>query len=241
MKISIVVPAFNEAKLLPRTLEAIGDSLEAFEQLGWGCERIVSDNNSTDGTAEIARASGAHVIFEPLNQISRARNSGAAAATGDWLLFIDADSSPTPALFADMAGAIQNGGIAGGGSTLRMNDGAFTARLAVRGWNFISRAGKLLAGSFIFCETALFRELGGFSESLYAGEELDFAFRLKKLAYQRGRRIVILSRHPLSTSARKARLYTYREHFHFFSRTILGAGKTLRDPKACSLWYDGRR
>ena len=49
----------------------------AFTQRGWDFELIVCDNNSTDRTAEIARAAGATVEFEPVNQIARARNSGA--------------------------------------------------------------------------------------------------------------------------------------------------------------------
>jgi glycosyltransferase involved in cell wall biosynthesis len=39
---------------------------------------IVVDNNSTDATAELARRGGARVVFEPVNQIARARNAGAA-------------------------------------------------------------------------------------------------------------------------------------------------------------------
>ena len=72
-------------------------------------ELIVCDNNSTDRTAAIAAAAGAIVVFEPINQISRARNTGAARATGDWLLFVDADSFPTRELFADVVAAISSG------------------------------------------------------------------------------------------------------------------------------------
>ena len=64
------------------------------------------DNNSKDRTAEIARAAGARVVFEPVNQIARARNAGAAAATGIWLVFVDADSHPSAALFDEVAGQI---------------------------------------------------------------------------------------------------------------------------------------
>ena len=78
MRISVVVPAFNEERLLPRTLESIRLALTAFERRGWSCELIVCDNNSTDRTAELACKAGAKVVFEPVNQISRARNAGAA-------------------------------------------------------------------------------------------------------------------------------------------------------------------
>ncbi|HEX6156752.1 MAG TPA: glycosyltransferase, partial [Burkholderiales bacterium] len=71
MKVSIVVPAFNEERLLAGSLAAIRQAMGAFDD----AELIVCDNNSTDRTAEIARAAGARVVFEPLNQIGRARNT----------------------------------------------------------------------------------------------------------------------------------------------------------------------
>ena len=98
MKISVVVPAFNEEKLLGKSLAAIRSACSAFTDLGWDWEIVVCDNNSTDRTSEIARETGATVIFEPINQISRARNRGASAATGDWLIFVDADSFPAAPL-----------------------------------------------------------------------------------------------------------------------------------------------
>ena len=49
------------------------------------------------------------MVFEPVNQIARARNTGAAAATGDWLVFIDADSHPSAELFAEVAEQIGGG------------------------------------------------------------------------------------------------------------------------------------
>ena len=67
----------------------------AFTARGWTTELIVCDNNSSDATPAIAAAAGARVVFEPVNQIGRARNAAAAAATGDWLVFVDADSHPT--------------------------------------------------------------------------------------------------------------------------------------------------
>src|SRR5438093_5774820 len=96
-------------------------AMEAFAERGWPAEVIVCDNNSSDRTAELARAAGARVVFEPINQIARARNTGAAVANGDWLLFIDADSHPEPELFADVAIAIQGGTCLAGGSTIRLD------------------------------------------------------------------------------------------------------------------------
>src|SRR5580765_5142801 len=109
LKISVVIPAFNEEKLIGASLESVRKAMAAFGDAGWDSEVIVCDNNSTDRTAEIARAAGATVVFEPVNQISRARNCGAAHANGDWLVFVDADSSPGDGLFAEVAEEIQSG------------------------------------------------------------------------------------------------------------------------------------
>jgi len=241
MKISIVVPAYNEARGLPATLASIRRSTAAFDARGWTHELIVCDNNSTDGTGEIARAAGATVVFEPVNQISRARNTGAARATGDWLLFVDADSHPSPELFADAAGAIASGHCVAGGATVALDGGTALGRVVVTIWNAISRLGRLAAGSFIFCEARAFRDAGGFSLELFATEELELFKRLKRLARATGRTIVILDEHPLVTSDRKARLYTKREVAGSIFKSALTLGRAVRNRDDCYVWYDGRR
>jgi glycosyltransferase involved in cell wall biosynthesis len=241
MTISIIIPAYNEEKLLGKTLEAVMAARSAFIAGGWESEVIVCDNNSTDGTGRLARAAGARVVLEPVNQIARARNTGAAAARGEWLLFIDADSRPSAALFADVIAAIENGRVLAGGSTIHMDSPAWLARVSTVVWNGISRTTLSLAGSFIFCESAAFRRIGGFNLKLFASEELDLCKRLKLLASETGRRIVILSKHPLATSARKLELYSIWEYLRFLGRTVFGWGRTLESAEECHIWYDGRR
>ena len=231
MKLSVVVPAFNEEKLLAECLANIREAAS-----GLDTELIVCDNNSTDRTADIARQAGAEVVFEPVNQISRARNAGAAAAGGDWLVFVDADSFPDRALFADLAETIASGRYVGGGATVRFDEADRLAQGAVAVWNAISRAMRWAAGSFVFCEAAAFRRIGGFSTELYASEEIDLSRRLKRLG-----RLMILHRHPLRTSGRKVRLYTKREYFRLLSRIVLSGGRSLKRREDCFAWYDGRR
>lgn len=241
LKISVVIPAYNEEKLLPATLAAVAAARAAFQERGWASEVIVCDNNSADRTVEVARAGGATVVFEPVNQIGRARNTGAAAATGDWLVFVDGDSEPSAGLFADLAEAAASGRVLAGGATLRTDAPNWWYELFARLWCVWSRLATHMAGSFIFVETAAFRELGGFSHQFFAAEELDLSVRLKRLAKQRGQRVVILHRHPLKTSARKATLYSFRETVVFLVKTVFRPRKMLTDRAACALWYDGRR
>jgi glycosyltransferase involved in cell wall biosynthesis len=241
MKISVVVPAYNEAKLIGRSLEAIRVASEAFLSRGWEMELIVCDNNSSDETAAIARVSGATVVFEPVNQIARARNRGGRAATGKWLVFVDADSYPSLALFDEVARVLESGRCAGGGVLVRLEGARGLVWIMNGVWNVISRVTGWAAGSFIFCEAALFQEMGGFSEELYASEEIEFSRRLKRLARRRGKRTMILRGHPLVTSARKADLCSPVEYARLLVETVLRRGKNLRRRERCGIWYDGRR
>ncbi|MEI6537166.1 MAG: glycosyltransferase [Verrucomicrobiaceae bacterium] len=241
MKLSIIVPAFNEERLIGESLRQIKAAMEVFTRRGWATELIVCDNNSTDRTVELAQAAGAQVVFEPVNQIARARNAGAAAATGEWLVFVDADSHPSSELFADVAEQIVSGTCLAGGSSMKLDTMLWLPRAVAEFWNRVSRMTHWLAGSFIFCEASAFRSVGGFSHELFAGEEIEFSKRLKIQARASGKRIIVLHRHPLLTSARKIHLYTLREHLSFITKTILGRGRTLNDRDACHTWYDGRR
>ena len=241
MKISVIIPAFNEERLLGETLRQVKVAMEVFARRGWKTELIVCDNNSTDRTAEIAREVDAMVVFEPINQIARARNRGASIATGDWLLFVDADSHPSAELFTDVAEQIKSGRCLAGGVTVRLDEKHFVAGWVTRLWNCASRIFKLLAGSFIFCEAAAFRKIGGFNIEFFAAEELELSKRLWQLARDTNKKVVILHRHPLITSARKMRLYSSWEHLRLLARVIFSRGRILRNREAAHLWYDGRR
>lgn len=239
--LSIIVPAFNEEKLLATSLRAVKVAAEhAFANLAW--ELVVCDNNSTDRTAEIARAEGAKVVFEPINQIGRARNTGAAAASGQWLLFIDADSQPSRELLDEVVELTRRSDVLLAGATIALNESAFIFRFAFGFWNTVSRLRRLVAGSFILVRAAAFREVGGFDLKFFVGEELDLALRLQKIVGRRDRqRTVILHRHPLLTSARKLKLYGKGEIGRFLLKSIFRPMKTTSSREDCSLWYDGRR
>ncbi len=242
MRVSVVIPAFNEEKLLPATLAAVSAAAAAFTARGWAWECVVCDNNSADRTAELARAAGATVVFEPVNQIGRARDTGARAAAGDWLVFIDADSWPTAALFADIADRIAAGRHVGGGSTVELEPGTPRyARFVCGLWNLWSRLAGWAAGSCVWAEAAAFRAAGGFGTEYYAGEEVFLSRRLKAVGRRTGRRFAILSAHPLRTSSRKLKLYTLGEAGRFFCRLLFTAGRAAKRPENCGIWYDGRR
>jgi glycosyltransferase involved in cell wall biosynthesis len=241
MKISIVIPAFNEERLIGETFACVRDGMTEFARRGWRSELIVCDNNSTDRTAELARAAGAKVVFEPVNQIARARNCGAAAAAGEWIIFVDADSKPSRELFGDVAEQIVAGSCLAGGVTVKLDGQHPVTGRAIFIWNWISRTCSWFAGSFVFCSAEAFRAVGGFSNELFVAEEIDLSKRLKRLARGTGKKVVILHRHPLLTSARKLELYSAGEHLRFIARSIFRGSRISRNREDCNLWYDGRR
>lgn len=242
MRVSVVIPAFNEEKLLPATLAAVRAAGRAFARRGWDWETVVCDNNSSDRTAAVARAAGARVAFEPVNQIGRARDTGARAAMGEWLVFVDADSLPDEALFSDIADALASGRFLGGGATVRLPaDSPRVARAFAGAWSLWSRIAGWAAGSCVWVEARAFRAVGGFGTEVYAGEEVWLSRRLGRLARSEGRRFTILSRHPLLTSDRKVRLYRLGDHLRLLFRMVFSLGRAARRREDCDFWYDGRR
>lgn len=206
MLISVVIPAYNEGEFLRHTLEKIHHAIAANAREGIGWEIIVCDNNSGDDTAVIAKASGATVVHEPINQISRARNRGAAAANGAWLIFIDADSYPTPALLADGLGVIAAGAYIGCGTTVEVVDGTLFNKLRLERLNPLFRLFNWSGGAFLMVQRDAFAEIGGFSTDLFALEEVDFVIRLKRYGRSQQKKFTVLWKNPVITSGRKGEM-----------------------------------
>ena len=241
MKVSIVVPAFNEERLISGCLESIDVALKANATAGFDSEVIVVDNNSTDRTAELALAAGATVCFEPVNRIARARNAGAARASGDWLIFVDADSWLSAGLLQDIFDLIHGGRAVGCGSTMRMDDMPWWGRLLMGIWTLISISFRLASGALFVCRADAFRDVGGFSDVLYAAEEIDLSMRLKKWGRRNNLSFEILRAHSLHTSSRKVQLYSGAEIAGQLFRLCVRPLRSLKNSKDLSIWYDGRR
>lgn len=240
-RISVVVPAFNESGLIDSCLQSIDAAFAGAGVPAGAREVIVVDNASSDDTGARAKAEGARVVHEPVRQIARARNTGAESARGEWLVFIDADSWPDKALIGEMLRAMEDAHIVGGGATVRMAPLPPTVRFLVWSWNLCSRCMRWAAGSFVFCRRDAFDAVNGFDSALFVGEEINLSRKLKRYASWRGMRFVILSRHPLHTSARKGELYTPGEIFAAIWRMVIHPRRFFRDPAVCDVWYDGRR
>jgi len=241
MKLSVIIPAFNETKYIESCVRCLAVALRANARSDLESETIVVDNNSTDGTAEIARSAGVQVVFEPINQIARARNTGASAATGDWFLFLDADTHVSAGTLAEMLTCIDTATCVGGGALLRYDKPDRVARCFLFLSNPIVRWLKLTPGCFIFCRGEVFRALGGFSQEMFAGEDADFGWRLRRWSRAHGVRMKILRACPPVTSLRKVELYGWKELLVLIARWLLFPRRTSRDKTRLRVFYDGRR
>ncbi len=241
LRLSVVIPAYNEEKLISGTIGGVRRSLGS-AGLGEGeYEIIVCDNASSDATAVLAAEAGARVVFEPERQIARARNVGASAARAPWLLFLDADSWPDAALMGELLVALADDRVAAGGCTMRMDNVPLTIGMGLRVWNLTSRLCRWAAGAFIFCRRDAFQAIGGFGLEFYVAEEIDFSRRIKRWGAARGLRFRVLYRHPLLTSGRKGVLYSQREIGSLMLSMLRHPRRFFRDRGLLTLWYDGRR
>jgi glycosyltransferase involved in cell wall biosynthesis len=230
--VSFVIPAYNEERLLGRTLSAIDQAAEA---LGEPVDVVVVDDASTDRTAEIARAHGARVVSVTCRQIAATRNAGARAAHGELFVFVDADTVVTAAAVAAAVAAMR-GGAVGGGCAFRFDGrvppyGRVLAAVAVP----LYRALGLASGCFLFCTRDAFHAVGGFDEALFGAEEAAMS-----RALGRHGRFVIL-REFVTTSGRKLRAYSGREALGILLRLAIAGPKGVRRPDGLDIWYGERR
>ena len=239
--ISIVIPAFNEANFIGTTLVSV---FKAIKQYPGEVEVIVVDNNSTDGTGELARRCGARVVFEAKNQIARARNAGAAAASGDYLIFIDADTTIHGNILEEVSDTLSSGKFIGGGAWVQPDSG-WIPRLLFRFFiNYPLLLKNVTVGAFLYCERAAFERVGGFDESMYAAEEFSLAARLKKEGKKSNRDWKIIKHqktHSIITSNRKFGKFGGLEMIGHNVHLLWQPREKLRQKDHCAFWYDARK
>ena len=230
--ITFIVPAHNEARLLGATLAALRD---ASTRAGQDCETVVVDDASTDTTIQVAERHGARVIRVGHRHIAATRNAGARAATGELLVFVDADTLVDAAVLSAAVSAIGEGAV-GGGATIRLQGTpAWHERWAVAllGWGF--RMTGIAPGCFLFCTREAFAAAGGFDEGYYAAEDIALSRALARVG-----RFVIL-RQEVRTSDRKLRTHSVAEHLRLLVRFAWRGTGLLKSRRDLGLWYGERR
>lgn len=237
-----MVPAHNEAVLLPRLLGTLQAAAAASDGGADGVELIVADNASTDATAEIAGRYGCRVAPVAKRAIAAARNGGAALARGAILCFIDADMQVHPQTFNAIEATLRAGGAIGGASGVRPE--RWSPGIAVT-WAMLVPGVRLLGidTGVVFCRREDFVAVGGYPEDRLAAEDVAFLFALKRRGRSRGERFVRLRSVKAIMSTRK---FDQHGDWHYFRSMALMLWLTLTrrrqrfDREARSYWYEGR-
>ena len=176
--ISFIVPAHNEELWIGKCLGSIRTTME---KLAEPYEIIVVDDASTDATARIAEQMGARALRVEHRKISAVRNAGVRVACGEVFFFVDADTQVNERAVGAALGLLR-AGAAGGGCVFELNGpvplwGHIIHSCAVVLGRFI----RVVGGCFLFCTRDAYAATGGFSEQLYAGEDIAFVEALKKV------------------------------------------------------------
>lgn len=201
MRLSVVIPAYNEEKYLPRTLEALTNALLSVT----APEIIVVDNRSTDSTRQIAVSFGARIVDESVHNIAKVRNTGGLAASGDTIVFLDADTLVDRGIFEKIADAMSDPRCFGGSVSVEYESESrsFSVRWFMKLWTFLARFTKMRQGALQFCRQSVFEELGGYDATIYVGEDIEFHWRLDRLAKDRGGNTVFIEEPRVLTSSRR--------------------------------------
>ncbi len=221
VRVSVIVPTWNEADYLPALLESIhGQTVPPMEVL-------IADSGSTDGTPAAAQAAGARVLEGERKGPGEGRNRGARAAVGDVLVFADADCVLPPELIVSVEAALVSPDVIGGATSFVPAGGRAFERLLFALANGYQKAATLWgfphnAGYCFFFRKSAFERLGGLREDILLNETHDLAMRSRALG-----RFLIL---PIAvrTSLRRFRS-------HGFARTV------LREYVASTLLYYATR
>src|SRR5216683_443867 len=190
--VSVVLPARNAASVIAGQLEGLSR-----QEYPGAWEVVIADNASTDDTAGVAagwvsRLPRLRVVSAAARQgINHARNVGARAARGDFIVFCDADDVATPGWLHAMADAARGADIVGGHT-----DYAALNTPRARSWRPSVRKDRLpdvfgflpyAVGASLGVRTAVFQALGGFNEE-YArgGDDVEFCWRAQLASYTLG-------------------------------------------------------
>lgn len=196
MRLSFVIPAYNEESYLPACLESI---LAQTRELGNSVEIIVVNNASSDRTREVALGfPGVHVVDEPRKGLTYARQAGFLASSGDLIANVDSDSRLTPGWVAQvLATFAEEPKLVSLSGPFVYYDLTPVQRVSVQVFyatafmvyalnRWVLRAGSMVqGGNFVLRREAL-EQIGGFNLGIaFYGEDTDIARRLNNVGQVR--------------------------------------------------------
>ena len=238
-RFSLIIPAHNEQAFLPGLLNTVDAARINYIGGSDAIEVIVADNASTDRTAEIASARGCLVVNEEIRIIAAVRNTGAAAARGEILTFVDSDTRIHPDTFNVIDQAMSNERIIAGSTGVsmeRISPGIFITYIFMVPMVWATR----MDTGVVFCRKSDFMTIGGYNEQKLFAEDVDFLWRLRRLGRSRRQKLTRATSAKAIASMRK---FDHHGDWHYFSlvaKVLYGicfsSGRTEEFAK--KYWYD---
>ena len=218
MDVSVLIPTINEATLIGSALRHVADAFP-------GCEVIVVDGGSSDGTRAVAN--GHAIVLESVASRGSSLNDAARIARGDVLLFLHADTMLPPDADAEIARVLSDPSVVGGAFRFSFDDASTTARVIAAWVNVRSTLFNVFLGDqALFVRKSVFLGAGGFRDWNLM-EDLEILHRLRRFGSLRMTRSAIVTsarRHLrdgwLITTAR-VWLVTWLHFFHVSPRVLL--------------------
>ena len=236
---SLVIPAYNEERLLGRLLDSIAVARASYGQPE-AIEVIVADNLSTDSTKKIAEARGCRVVTVEKRVIGAVRNGGARAARGEILAFIDADSQVHARTFLEIDHTLATGRVVGGATGVTMERWSLGIAVTYLAMVPIVVVTGIDTG-VVFCQRRDFETIGGYDESRLVAEDVMFLLAMRRLGKSRGQRLARVTSAKAIASTRK---FDEFGDWHFFPLAMEGL-RHLRGGKMTEItdryWYKPKR
>ena len=204
IKFSIIIPAYNEEKLIGRCLDSIIAASTSYKDQ---VEIIVVLNRCTDRTEEIARTYKCIVVKEDRKNMSIIRNAGVKVARGEVIATIDADSQMTENMLTEIEENLLSGVYIGGGVKWKFE--RLSLGIFLQGLILIPTIIKYrgVTAGILWCYKKDFEAINGFNENLRMLEDVDFGLRLKEWGEKCGKKYGTISKAQMIVSMRKADMF----------------------------------
>ena len=176
MMISIIIPALNEEKYLPKLLNCIKS------QTCKNYEIIVADANSSDNTKKIAKKYGCRIVKGEMPAVGR--NNGAKAAKGDILLFLDADVQLNNSFLKNAINEVKERNLDVAGCYICPLGNNIIDKIFFKIFNLWIALTQFFypnaSGGGIFCKINIHKKVKGFDETIKLSEDMDYVKRCSR-------------------------------------------------------------
>lgn len=221
MKFSIVIPIYNEEKLLPSCLE----SLTKIEYPQEDFEVIAVNNNSTDETSEILGEYSKNYPFIKIFSEKKQGNvyaliNGCQNAQGEILVFTDADTIVPKNWLKSYEKVYQNEKVVCAGGGARMRPVFLKARIMEKAINLAASKLRFYCGFNMSIRKSIYQKIGGFDPKVNFDQDFFLIFRAKKI----GRSVFVNNNEVITSSRRfknfKAAVYLAKSLFNIVSLSV---------------------